>query len=744
MRLLLLTALFLIQPVGGQAHAEGALETTVSGSPAGEAEALPEERATGAVTRRDMERRLPRSAPDALRYEPGVFVQQTGHGQGSAYLRGLTGQQTVLLFDGIRLNNSTYRQGPNQYFFTLDARTLQSIEVQRGGASTQWGSDALGGALLARPLEPSRAGSPGLHVEPRVTLRGTTADGEFGGRGQVDVAARTPGGVGLSFLGGAGYRRVGLLQGPPVLNPSRGEGRSALPWVPRYAEYVPTLPFEEQPALRTQLGTGFRELTADGRFVAELPGAGTLTAATYLYRQFDAPRTDQCPAPTAPFDECLTYEEQFRHLAYVAWEGPAGLLADTVRATLSWQQQHERRRLDLTSANQVARGVDDVDTLGVTARARKLAVAGTSLQLDYGLEHYADALRSTAGHLYTDTRQAVTLSRGQYLDGSSYHSGGLFLDGALPLHGAVTARAGGRLAWAAARAPADATSGTAAVDRAWFPVVGHAGVEWRPVEPLRLFVNADRSFRTPNLDDLTSRQQTGPGFQFENPGLRPELGHSLELGSRLRLPWLELDAWVFATRLDDAVLKVTRRSADCPPATPQCLGSWSRFQLQNAPSPSDIRGVESAARVRLPARFTVRGTVTWTWSEGPRVGELGEGVIGVVVGERVPLSRTPPLNGTAELGWSHPSGFGAGAALQWAAAQERLALADYSDGRIPRYGTPGFAVAHLRASWRLDTRLAVSAVLENVFDSPWRFHGSSVNGAGRGLMVQLDAGHLLF
>jgi iron complex outermembrane receptor protein/hemoglobin/transferrin/lactoferrin receptor protein len=126
------------------------------------------------------------------------------------------------------------------------------------------------------------------------------------------------------------------------------------------------------------------------------------------------------------------------------------------------------------------------------------------------------------------------------------------------------------------------------------------------------------------------------------------------------------------------------------------------------------------------------------------VGELGEGVIGVVVGERVPLSRTPPLNGTAELGWSHPSGFGAGAALQWAAAQERLALADYSDGRIPRYGTPGFAVAHLRASWRLDTRLAVSAVLENVFDSPWRFHGSSVNGAGRGLMVQLDAGHLLF
>ena len=28
-------------------------------------------------------------------------MQQSAHGQGSAYLRGLTGQQTVLLFDGI-------------------------------------------------------------------------------------------------------------------------------------------------------------------------------------------------------------------------------------------------------------------------------------------------------------------------------------------------------------------------------------------------------------------------------------------------------------------------------------------------------------------------------------------------------------------------------------------------------------------------------------------------------------------
>ncbi|HGG56490.1 MAG TPA: hypothetical protein ENK31_01705, partial [Nannocystis exedens] len=43
-------------------------------------------RASSVVRRRDIEERLPRSAPDALRYEPGVYVQQTAHSQGSPYV----------------------------------------------------------------------------------------------------------------------------------------------------------------------------------------------------------------------------------------------------------------------------------------------------------------------------------------------------------------------------------------------------------------------------------------------------------------------------------------------------------------------------------------------------------------------------------------------------------------------------------------------------------------------------------
>ncbi|HET6343375.1 MAG TPA: TonB-dependent receptor, partial [Myxococcota bacterium] len=388
---------------------------------------LPADRAVSTVTRRDLDERLPRSAPDALRYEPGVFVQQTGHGQGSAYLRGLTGQQTLMLFDGIRMNNATYRQGPNQYFFTLDTRTIRSIEVQRGGGSTVWGSDALGGIIDAHPVEPGGA-ADALRWTPKLFARGATADSESGGRLQLDTAWRRDDGRPLRLLGGVGARRVGRLRGRPVLNPNPDTPIGPLPWVPRYAEYDPLQPYAAQAdRLRTQLGTGFNELTADLRLVMDESPSRRLTLAGYGYRQYDSPRTDQCPPPTAPTNQCLVYEEQFRHFVYAALEDTWGPWTDSARLTVSWQDQHERRRRDLTAANVELHGVDDVETWGVTARARGPALilpGDISVAPRYGVDTYFDWVRSHAQHTYTDTHDTIIESRGQYINHAMYLYGG--------------------------------------------------------------------------------------------------------------------------------------------------------------------------------------------------------------------------------------------------------------------------------------------------------------------------------
>ncbi|RPH67518.1 MAG: hypothetical protein EHM78_21410, partial [Myxococcaceae bacterium] len=269
------------------------LETVVRGSSIGDSEdQLPAGRATGTVTQADLERRLPRSTPDALRYVPGVSVQQTAHGQASAYIRGLTGQQTLLLVDGIRLNTSTWRQGPNQYAFTLDSQSLATLEVLRGGASTRYGSDAIGGVISAQPLEP-RIGQSGFELHPLARGRFATADDERGGRLQLEAIA----GPTFGIIGGGGFRRVGLLESSgPVLNPADGQ----VPPVPRFL-----------PDGRTQRGTGFDEWTADVRAVLRPAPDQSFTIASYLYRELNAPRTDQCPPPSARDDECLVYLEQF-------------------------------------------------------------------------------------------------------------------------------------------------------------------------------------------------------------------------------------------------------------------------------------------------------------------------------------------------------------------------------------------------------------------------------------------------
>ena len=96
------------------------------------------------------------------------------------------------------------------------------------------------------------------------------------------------------------------------------------------------------------------------------------------------------------------------------------------------------------------------------------------------------------------------------------------------------------------------------------------------------------------------------------------------------------------------------------------------------------------------------------------------------------------MNGTAEVRWRRPGGFYAGAGLRWAGRQDRLSLGDMNDERIPKGGTPGFAVIDLRGGYRAGKTFGLGVVAENITDAAYRYRGSSVNGPGFGLMIEMD------
>ena len=551
--------------------------------------------------------------------------------------------------------------------------------------------------------------------EPRPPTR------EAGGRAQLELS--TFGKVAL--LGGVGYRDVGQLRsGGRIEQPGTGTPQT-----------VPPV-FEADG--RTQRGTGFRELTGDVRLVYEPWQNHRFTAAYYDYRQYDAPRTDKCPPPTAPQDECLEYDEQFRTLVYAAYdrvEGPAP--AETIRATLSYQRQHEDRELDRgTPSTTRLTGIDNVHTLGgsVRIKTRRFEPAPwAEVGVDYGVDAYYDRISSQASLVFDDVMIASDLSRGQYLDGAQYLTSGAWSDLRLEFWDALRFRGGGRWAVAAAQAEGDPESESATVGETWTALVGGAGVAVDAVPWLTFATNVDQGFRAPNLDDLTSRQQTGPGFQFENPDLEPERSLTVEGGVQVRVPWLELDGWVYRTTIRNLIGRVSRTVEDCPMNDPGCGASQTRFQLANFSGQALLWGTEGSLKFYIPLGFWTRATISWAKGDRPDAFDTEPGAT-------TPMSRVPPLNGTGEIGWRGSFGLYAATAIRWATEQTRLAPQDVADARIPIGGTPGYAVFDLRLGYRLEPSVLIAAVLENLADTAWRAHGSSVNGPGRGLRLDVQFG----
>jgi hemoglobin/transferrin/lactoferrin receptor protein len=626
-----------------------------------------------------------RGAPEAIAEIPGVMNQRTGPGQASPFIRGFTGFRTLMMVDGIRLNNSTFRSGPNQYFATVDALSVDRFEVLKGPSSVLYGSDAIGGTINAITKSPSGYGQ-GTNHSFAVYQRGASAEKSYAVRPEATVTV----GQNLGIIGGATYRKFGDLEG----------GRDV----------------GEQP------GTGYDEWSGDAKVEYFLAENQRLVFAHQQFQMNNARRAHSTvdgilwEGTTRGSDLARDFD-QYRSLTYVQYhadriQGPV----NAVSASLSWQQQYERE--DRQRSNGVTSDQEtNVGTLGAFVQLQSKTPIG---ELTYGIEYYRDNVSS---------RSSTNPIQGPVADDASYDLLGIYIQDRIAFTDRFEVTLGGRFTYARADANSvtdPSTGDQIAVDDDWTAFVGSVRAAYFIVpEHVNLYGGVSQGFRAPNLSDLSRLDIARTSeLQIPSPGLDPEYYISYEIGVKAQYENFAVQLAYFYTDIKDQIIGRP---------TGATSGSNSIVQFDNG-GDGYIQGIELGLSYRFHPDFTFFSAFSW------QDGEIDQFPTSAPVKEREPASRLLPTTTMLGVRWDDPSRkFFVEGVVTIAAAQNELTTGDTRDTqRIPPGGTPSYEVFSIRSGWQVNDNARLTFAIENITDEDYRVHGSGINSPGRNFVGGLE------
>ncbi|MCF8245012.1 MAG: TonB-dependent receptor [Saprospiraceae bacterium] len=637
-----------------------------------------------------------RTVPEALSSTPGVFVQKTNHGGGSPFLRGLTGNQTLLLVDGIRLSNATFRYGPNQYLNTVDPYSVSSIEVLKGGGSVGYGSDALGGTVNVFSKKLYFSDERQRRWTNKVSSFWRSQNMEKTGHAETGFSGKT-----LAFFAGGTFRKFGDLVGGDTTG--------------------------------VQKPTGYDEAAFDLKGKLRLGSNATLTVAHQFFRQTDVPIFHKIQLENFARNHVT---RQQRQLSYARFEWLAPHLGKVwqplqvparslktglqkITATASLHRTDEERESQKNGSPTLRKESDEVRSLGASVLA-EFTVAEW-WRSTVGLEAYHDLVGSRRTDVDTDTGSEAS-NRGLYPDGATHQSAAIFCTNEWET-GDWNFTGGLRFNHFSIKTEDDNIGKTHLTPNA---LVWNAGALRRMNRFNSTFASINSAFRAPNVDDLGSLGIVDFRYEVPTADLRPEKSYNFELGWRQKRERWGTEVAVFRNELRDLITRV-RVGTDS-------IAGYPVYQKENVQR-GFVQGVEVSSWLSLPKNLGLRGNLAWQCGQNVTDGE--------------PLRRIPPMFGGLMLIYEDKKQRALGkqasyywwALIEWnfASKQDRLATGDKADNRIPAGGTPGWQVVNIYARWSISVNDGAYLVLKpgiwNILNADYRYHGSGVNGIGRSVSL---------
>lgn len=633
-----------------------------------------------------------RTLPDALEYSPGVLVQKTAHGHGSPFIRGFTGRQNLLLVDGVRLNNSTLRGGPVQYWNTVDSLSIDHMELIKSQGSVLYGSDAAGGTLNAFTKSSDFRARTADHI-----YSGGSASYEFRANGQGSHIGR--------------------------LETETGVGEKFGVWLGLSAKDFGDI---EDSSVGRMHGTGYPEEDLDFRMDWAVTPESTLTLAhNYVnqdsisrwHRTLNNPGWQHDGHVAAPGLWTTNNYDQERSLSYLRYTGEnpgSGAAIKRWNATISFQTAADSEFQNRNPAeDSICASNIDLETSGVDLSLESEIGPGT---LVYGFDFYHDEVESsgfkdnTAGTKYKEVLPVA--------DDSNYDLFGVFTQYVWKPMDALEITTGARYTYAEASLgrfynPAGVIQ--SGQSQNWDSLVGSLRALYELNGSWSIYGGISEAFRAPNLDDLTGNMTAKAGStSVGSVDVDSEKYLTYEIGTRHTLETTSLGFCVFYTDVNDLITSVP-------------IVSGGKDTITTNASEGYVYGVELEGAWRFHPQWTLSGFAAW--QDGRTESPLFLGG----PQEDKPMSRLLPLTGSLALRWSDPSSkFWVEGRLLAADAEDRITAADQAadNQRIPTGGTPGYIVASLHAGWKVSENLDLTCGIENLTDEDYRHHGSGQNEPG--------------
>jgi hemoglobin/transferrin/lactoferrin receptor protein len=628
--------------------------------------------------------------------EPGLALQRTSPTMAGVFVRGLTGNKVNVYVDGVRYSTAAARGGVNTFLSLVAPSLLERVEVLRGPASAQYGSDAIGGSVQVLTKPPVFGESLGRRWRGEAGAWGGSADWSAGSHAILSYAGSRGGAI-----GGVNAQRVSTER--------PGGGYDSHAAATRFLGISSTVVSGDRvpDSAFTQYGGFLR---------AQYATAPSSQIVAYYARsqQDGGRRTDQLLGGDGNLVADLrNFMLDFGYVRYSQID-TAGF--DRLTATISFNAQREERVNQGGNGNPRALVTHEYER--TTAYGLQFDAArriGSRQQVTIGGE-YAPERITAPSFGFDPVAGTSAVRRGRVPDGATYQTAAAWIQHEARLSNALRLDTSAR--YTAARYRADASDSPLVDGQPLWPDdrVSAGSVSFRTgatyaLSPRWILAgNAGRGFRAPHITDLGTLGLTGSGFEVAAPdvaGLGATIGSSAGVGATstglpveqiapetslsfegsLRFDGTHVRASVtgFVNTIYDAI---TRQALILPPGAvgttlggqpivAQTAAGAVFVPISTAPvlaranyGDARIRGIEAFLEWRPSERWLVGATGTALRAHDLATGEPPN----IEGGTPAPELHVRVLYSVSDRAWIEPS-------IDGAARQRRLSSLDLEDRR---------------------------------------------------------------